>query len=73
MQEANRNTPFRLVYGHEVVVLLEYLIPSLCIASIIDMTKRGTTQEILAQLMELEEDRIIVGFHQEVEKEKDKA
>jgi hypothetical protein len=37
------------------------------------MTERGATQEILAQLMELEEDRIIVGFHQEVQKEKDKS
>ena len=31
-------TPFRLVYGKEAVVPLDYLIPSLCIATIIDMT-----------------------------------
>jgi transposase InsO family protein len=66
-------TPFRLVYGHEAVVPLEYLIPSLCIATITNMTERGASQEILAQLMELEEDMIVVGFHQEVQKEKDKA
>jgi hypothetical protein len=27
-------TPFRLVYGQEVVVPLDYLVPSLCIATI---------------------------------------
>jgi hypothetical protein len=67
------NTPLRLVYGREAVVLLEYLIPSLCIETIKNMAKRGTTQEILAQLMELEEDKIIYGFHREVHKEKDKV
>jgi hypothetical protein len=65
-------TPFRLVYGQEVVPL-EYLIPILCITSIANMTKRGTTHEILDQLMELEEDKIIVDFHQEVQQEKDKS
>jgi hypothetical protein len=64
---------FRLVYGQEAVVPLEYFIPSLCIASIKNMTERGASQEILAQLMELEEDGIVVGFHQEVQKEKDKS
>jgi hypothetical protein len=61
------------VFGHEVVVPLDYLIPSLHIATITDMTERGTTHERLAQLMELEEDIIIIGFHQEVHKAKDKA
>jgi hypothetical protein len=52
-----------LEYGHEAVVPLEYLIPSLHIATIIEMTERGIAQEILTQLMELEEDKIVVGFH----------
>jgi hypothetical protein len=37
------------------------------------MIETGVTQEILAQLMELEEDMIMDGFHQEVQKEKEKA
>jgi hypothetical protein len=49
------HTPFILVYGYKVVVPLEYLIPSLCIAAITNMIERGATQEWLAQLMELEE------------------
>jgi hypothetical protein len=65
-------TPFRLVYGKEKTLPLDYLIPSLCIASITDMTKRGTKQERLAQLVELEEEKIIAGFHQEVHKGNDK-
>jgi hypothetical protein len=34
-------TPFRLVYGQEAVVPLEYLIPILGISSTTNMTKRG--------------------------------
>jgi hypothetical protein len=37
------------------------------------MIERGASQERLAQQMELEEDKIIAGFHQEVHKEKYKA
>jgi hypothetical protein len=58
--------PFRLVYGQEEIVPLEYLISSMCAATITNMTERGTVQEILYKLMELEEDRIMDGFHQEV-------
>jgi hypothetical protein len=54
------------VYGKDAIIPLDYLIPSLCIAAITDMIERGVVQEILAQIMELEEDCIIVGFHQEV-------
>jgi transposase InsO family protein len=34
-----RHTPFKLVYGHEAVVPLEFLIPSLHVAVITQMTK----------------------------------
>jgi transposase InsO family protein len=57
-------TPFKLVYGLDVVVLVEYLVPSLRIVSFIDMDDPGAIQERLAQLVELEEDRFITGFHQ---------
>lgn len=60
------------MYG-QAVVSLEYLIPSLHIVAITNMTERGTAQERLAQLMELEDDRIVVGFHHKVQKAKDKA
>jgi hypothetical protein len=63
-KKLTRQTPFRLLYGQEAVVPLEYLIPSPHIVAITNMTERSTAQEILSQLMELEDYRIMVGFHQ---------
>jgi hypothetical protein len=57
-------TPFNLVYGLEAVVPIEYLVPSLRIASFTDMDDTGVVQERLVQLVELKEDRFIAGFHQ---------
>jgi hypothetical protein len=34
-------TPFKLVYGLEVIVPMEYLVPSLIIATFIDMDDTG--------------------------------
>jgi hypothetical protein len=66
-------TPFRLEYGQEAMVPLEVLVPNLCITTITNMTERGTIQERLSQLMIMEEDSILAGFHQEVQKARDKA
>jgi hypothetical protein len=62
-------TPFKLVYGLEAVVPMEYLVPSLRIVAFTDMDDTGVVHERLAQLVELEEDRFIAGFHQHVQKE----
>jgi hypothetical protein len=67
------HTPFKLVYGQEAVVPLEFLVPILRIAAITHMTERGAVQEILNHLMTMEEDRILAGFHQQVQKARDKA
>jgi hypothetical protein len=61
------------VYGLEAVVPMEYLVPSLRIATFTDMDDTGAVQERLAQLVELEEDRFITGFHQQVHKEQEKT
>jgi hypothetical protein len=45
-------TPFRLEYGKEAVVPLEFMIPSLCAVAITNMTKIGVVKERLSQLME---------------------
>lgn len=66
-------TPFRLVYGVEVVRSMEYIVPGLCIAASTGMVDRRTLEEWLAQLTELGEDRFLVGFHQQVYKECEKA
>jgi hypothetical protein len=56
------------VYGKEEVVPLDYLVPSVCIEAITNMTKEDVVHERLDQLMEIEEDRILAGFHQEVQR-----
>ena len=57
-------TPFRLVYGVEVVMPMEYIVPSLCIAALTGMTDCKALEERLAQLEEIEEERFLAGFHQ---------
>jgi hypothetical protein len=61
------------VYGKESLVPLEFPVPSLRVAAITNMTERGVVKERLNQLMEMEEDRILEGFHQEVQKSRDKS
>ena len=60
------HTPFSLVYGQEAAMPIEYIMPSLRIDQITGMADTDTVQERLAQLLALEEDRFIVGFHQKV-------
>ena len=52
---------------------MEYIIPILRIAQITEMADTDTMNERLAQLIALEEDRFIVGFHQKVQKTREKA
>jgi hypothetical protein len=66
-------TLFKLVYGLEEVVLMEYLVASLRITTFIDMDDIDAIQERFAQLVKLEEDQFIAGFHQQVQKEREKA
>jgi hypothetical protein len=56
-------THFKLVYGIEVVFTMEYLVPSLRIDAFTDMDDTSIVHERLAQLVELEEDRFMEGFH----------
>jgi hypothetical protein len=62
-----------LVYGVEVVVRMEHLVPSLRIAAFTNMDDIGAIQERLMQLVELEEDKFIAGFHRQIQKEREKA
>lgn len=47
---------------------MEFIIPSLSIAIITNLMETNAISKRLEELMELEEDRFIVGFHQNVEK-----
>jgi hypothetical protein len=57
------NTPFRLFYGKEVVMLMEFILPSLCIAAITGLSESGAVEERLSQLVQLQEDWFVAGFH----------
>lgn len=50
-------TPFRLVYGVEVVMPMEYIVHSLWIVAFTGIADHRALEERLAQLTELEEDR----------------
>lgn len=67
------NTPFRLVYGQEAVIPLEYVVPSLRVAAFTNMVDPDAVRERLDALIELDEDRFLAGFHQQVQKSRDKA
>jgi len=56
-------TPFRLAYGQEAIIPMEFLVPSLCIVVMVDLTASNALEERLSQLLVLEEYRFIVGFH----------
>ena len=52
---------------------MEYILPSLRIAQLTKMADTDMMDERLAQLLNLEEDRFIIGFHQKVQKAREKA
>ena len=52
-------TPFSFVYGQEVVMPMEYIIPSLRIAQITEMADADMMNDRLAQLLALEKHRRI--------------
>jgi len=66
-------TPFRLVYGVESIMAMEYVILSLRIAALTGMMDRGAVEEMLAQLDEIEEEIFLARFHQQVQKQHEKA
>jgi len=66
-------TPFRLVYGVEVVMPMEYIVPSLRITMLTGMMDLVALEERLAQLDEFEEERFLAGFHQQVQRQRGKA
>ena len=66
-------TTFHLVYGQEVVMPMEYIVPNLRIAAITEMPDADAVKERLSQLVQSEEERFVAGFHQNVEKQRQKV
>ena len=67
------HTPFSLVYGKEVVMLMEFIVPSPHVAVVTDLSNFGAAEEMFSQFVQLEEDHFVVGFHQQVPKTREKA
>ena len=67
------HTPFKLAYGQEVVMPMEYVVPSLRIVALTDMAYEDIVNERLLNIVGLEEDHFIAGFHRQVQKAKEKA
>ena len=53
-----------MVYRKEVVIPMEYIVPSLRIVVITKMIDVDAIEEILSQLVQLEEEFFIAKFHQ---------
>ena len=53
------HTPFKLAYGQEAVMPMEYIVPSLRVATLIDMADEDTLNETLLHLVGMEEDHFI--------------
>ena len=51
---------------------MDYIVPSLKIAALTDLADEETVEERLLHLIELEEDKFVVGFHQQVQKNRGK-
>ena len=64
LQEVYMVHPFWLVYGQEVVMPMDYIVPSLRINVVTVMTDVGAIKEILSWLLQLEEDHFIAGYQQ---------
>ena len=67
------HTPFRLAYGQEAIMPMEYIVPSLRIAISTNMADIDGIKEILSHLLSLEEHHFITGFNQQVQKAREKA
>ena len=57
-----------LVYGQEVVVPMEYILSSLRIVVLCEMIDVDSIKQILSQIVQIEEEHFVVGFHQNIEK-----
>lgn len=55
-------TPFKLVYGLEVVVPMEFLVPSLKVAITNRLDPEESLDYILEKLMQLEQDKIYSAY-----------
>ena len=52
---------------------MEHIVSSLRIVVLMEMIGRDVVEQRLSQLVQMEEERFVAGFHQTVEKQRQKA
>ena len=57
-----------MVYVQEVMIPMEYIVPILRIVAIKNMKDVATVEERPSQMIQLEEDCFVAGYHQNIEK-----
>jgi hypothetical protein len=62
-----------LFNGKEALIPMKFILPRLCITVITDLSDLGIVEERISQLVQLEEDWFVIGFHQQVQKAREKA
>ena len=64
--------PFRLVYGQEAIMPMEFIVPILRIVAMTNLTNINAVRSRFEELIELKEYIFIAGFHQNVQKSQQK-
>ena len=59
-----------MVYGQEFMIPMEYIVHIQIIVVITEITDSDVVEEILFEIVHVEEECFVVGFHQNVEKRK---
>jgi hypothetical protein len=73
IQNINYQTPFKLVYGQEVVIPLHFYANAGRITSILEFNHILNTRQCFYQLNQLEEERMLAQQHQEAQKNQHKS
>jgi len=67
-KKLTEKTSFWLVYGHEAIMPMEFILPSLCIETITELSDTGAIIERLTHLVLLEDDQFVARFYQQLHK-----
>ena len=66
-------TPFRLVYGKQVVMPMQYIVSRLRFVAITERKNVDVVENRLLQLVHLEEEHFFAGFNHNVENQRQKV
>ena len=72
-KQLTRNNLFRILYGKKVLVPMEYIVSSLRIVALTEMTDVDFVEKKLSQIVQMEEERFVARFHRNTEKKRQKV